>query len=116
VARVGNVKKTGDSTSVRIEDMRELFLPFQPFVSHPERIAVVAALFLLGYLALLLSGRFRPWPLLAAAVAWGSWAPWERYCEAMGYNIRVDLLLLCPLLAAITLWALIASFWLKSWK
>ncbi|HTM54377.1 MAG TPA: hypothetical protein VL175_10125 [Pirellulales bacterium] len=91
--------------------VRVIFLPLYPFVTHPERITVVAALFLLGFLALLWTGRFRtPWPMLAAAIAWGLWVPWEQNCNAMKYNIRVDLLLLYPLLFGVTLWALLAPF------
>jgi hypothetical protein len=90
------------------------FKIFEPFVMHPERIAVVAALFLLGYAVLRWRGHLRAWPLLVSAGAWGLWVPWELHCTAMGYNIRVDLLLLCPLLIWVTLWALIASFRLKS--
>jgi hypothetical protein len=48
-----------------------IFLPINLFIMHPERIAIAAALFLLGYLVLLLSNRFRAWPLLVAAIAWG---------------------------------------------
>ena len=58
----------------------------------------------------------KAWPLLVAAVAWGLWVPWEWHCKAMGFDIRVDLLVLCPLLLGVTCWAGIASFWLKSWK
>ncbi len=93
-----------------------LFKPFVPFVLHPERIAVAAGLFLLGYLALRLSGRFRAWPLLVAGGAWALWVPWEMYAKAMEYNIRVDMLLLCPVLLGVSVWALIASFWLKLQK
>ena len=50
-------------------------------------------------------------PLLWASLAWGLYAAWEalvqlRTTEA---NIRVDLLLIWPLLAALTLFALISG-------
>ncbi len=93
-----------------------IFKPFEPLVGHPERIAVVAGIFVIGYLLLRSSGRFRAWPMLVAAVAWGSWVPWEWFAKVMKYDIRVDLLLLCPLLIGVTLWSLVASFWLKSWS
>jgi hypothetical protein len=91
--------------------LRVIFLPLYSFITHPERIAVVAALFLLGFLVLLWSGRFRtPWPLLGAAIVWGLWVPWEQNCNEMKYNIRVDLLLLYPLLLGVTVWALWTQF------
>jgi hypothetical protein len=96
-----------------MEDMSFLqwiFLPIYPFINQPERIAVVAVLFLLGYLALRSSSRFRAWPLLVAAIAWGLWAPWEWHCKEMGYDIRVDLLMLCPALLGVTVSALIGAF------
>ena len=95
-----------------------IFLPFEPLILHPVRIAAVAGIFLLGYLVLRSFSRFRAWPLLVAAIAWGLWVPLEWYCTTQRPipNIRVDLLLICPLLLAVTFWALIASFWLKSRK
>jgi hypothetical protein len=93
-----------------------VFRPFSPFVLHPGRIAMVAALLLLAYLALHWTGRFRAWPMAVAAIVWGLWAPWEWYANAMKWDIRVDLLLVCPFLVVVTAWAVVASFWLKSWK
>jgi hypothetical protein len=81
------------------------------FVGKPHHILGVAALFLAGYLALrspfLVAGR-RPRPLLAAAVAWFLYAVWEwlvivRTPEA---NIRVDLLVIWPVLAMLSAWLL----------
>ena len=77
---------------------------------HPERIAVVAVLFVVGYLVLRSIGRFRAWPLLVAGGAWALWIPWEANCKATGANIRVDLFLLIPFLLIVTGWAVIAAF------
>ena len=93
-----------------------IFWPFVPFLGHPERIAAVAGLFVIGYLVLRSSRRFRAWPMLVAAIAWSLWVPWEWYAKVMQYDIRVDLLVLCPLLLCVTFWSLVASFWFKSWK
>lgn len=81
------------------------------FVGKPLHIVVVAALFFAGHLIVwsttLGAGR-RPRPLLAAAAAWLLYAFWEwlvnvRTPEA---NIRVDLLMIWPVLAALSAWAL----------
>jgi hypothetical protein len=87
------------------------FKPFEPFVFHPERIALLAALFVVAYGLLRWRGQVRAWPMLVAAGAWASWAPWEAHAKAMDYNIRVDLLVICPLLAALTGLALVAAIW-----
>jgi hypothetical protein len=81
------------------------------FIGKPLNILAVAAVFLLGHLALRLTslgaGR-HPRPLLAAAAAWALYAAWEwlvrvRTPEA---NIRVDLLLIWPVLAILSAWTL----------
>jgi hypothetical protein len=95
-----------------------IFLPFEPFDWHPGRIAVVAGVFLFGYLVLRSFSRFRAWPLLVAAIAWGLWVPLEQSVTNQWPipSIRIDLILIEPLLLIVTLWALITSFWLKSPK
>jgi hypothetical protein len=84
------------------------------FVGKPLSILAVAAFFLAGYLALrfaaLGAGRHPRW-LLAAAGAWGLYAAWEwlvlvRTPEA---NIRVDLLVIWPALAILSVIALYRS-------
>jgi hypothetical protein len=99
-----------------IEYLSWIFLPIQPFIMHPERIAIAATLFLLGYAGLRFSGRFQAQPLLIAGIAWGLWVPWEWHCAAMRYDIRVDLLILYPLIVCVTIWSLVAAFALKSCK
>lgn len=82
------------------------------FVARPLNILAVAVAFLVGHLALrftTLGGGRSPGPLLVAAVAWGLYAAWEwlvqwRTPEA---NIRVDLLVIWPVLAILSLWALV---------
>ena len=80
-------------------------------VGKPLSILTVAAIFLAGYWALRFTPRGaarRPRPLLAAAVAWALYAAWEwlvqvRTPEA---NIRIDLLVIWPVLAVLSAWAL----------
>ncbi len=85
------------------------------FVGQPPAILTVAVGFLAGYLAL----RFR-WPsvarhpraLLFGAMGWGIFAGWEwlvliRTPEA---NIRVDLLVIGPVLLLLSAWSLLRAF------
>jgi hypothetical protein len=84
-----------------------IFLPIQPFVGHPERVAIVAALFFIAYALAFVRARKvhrpRAWPLLVPALLWTLFVPWEAYCKAGSYNIRVDLLVIWPILAIATL-------------
>lgn len=84
------------------------------FVGKPLGILAVAVFFLAGYLVLrctaLGTGRHPRW-LLAAAGVWGLYAAWEglvliRTPEA---NIRVDLLVIWPVLAILSAWAIFRS-------
>jgi hypothetical protein len=81
------------------------------FVGRPLPILGVAVVFLAGHLVLRLTtlgaGR-HPRGLLVAAIAWALYAAWEwlvqvRTPEA---NIRVDLLVIWPVLALLSVWAL----------
>jgi len=87
-----------------------LFKPIQPFVWHPERIAAVACVLFIAFFVLLSLRRFRSWPLLIPACVWGLFAVWEAYCKAQKYNIRVDLLLLYPILVVVTVWGVAMAF------
>jgi hypothetical protein len=84
------------------------------FVGKPLNILLVAALFLAGHLVLRLTalgaGR-HPRPLLWAAAAWAVYAAWEwlvkvRTPEA---NIRVDLLILWPVLLIVSIVAVVKA-------
>jgi hypothetical protein len=88
------------------------------FVAKPLNILAVAAAFLAGHLAVRLSaprGARQSGPLLVAAVAWGLYAAWEwlvqwRTPEA---DIRVDLLVIWPILAILSAWALFRTLRFK---
>lgn len=80
-------------------------------VGKPQPILTVGALFLAGYLALRFTpmgaGR-RPRLLLVGAAAWALYAFWEwlilvRTPEA---DIRVDLLVIWPVLAVLSAWVI----------
>ncbi len=79
-------------------------------VHKPLKIALVAVLFGIGYLVRRVVGAGSApgaWWLLVAAAGWALYAAWEwlvmtRTPEA---NIRVDLLLIWPVMLALSLWA-----------
>jgi hypothetical protein len=75
-------------------------------IGHPLPILFVALLWRLAALAL---PRIRR-PLVANSLSWLAFACWEGLIQAITpeANIRVDLLLIAPLLLALGLWALAA--------
>ena len=88
---------------------------FLPFVNNPALIALPAGLFFGTYVLL----RNRAWAqchrinaLLVAASAWLGWAIWEWAVMTFSpeANIRVDLLLLIPLVAIASITAIVLLF------
>jgi hypothetical protein len=89
------------------------------FVWQPGRVAAVAGAFLLAFIACVvlerINHRFRSWPLFAATVLWGLYALWEWLAFEKRWNIRVDLLLIYPLLFGASITALVLSYrWKRS--
>jgi len=84
------------------------------FVGKPLNIVAVTAIYLVGYI-LLRSTAFgaghRPRPLLVPAVSWGLYAVWEWlvHVRTPDANIRVDLLVIWPILVIVSVWALYRS-------
>lgn len=85
------------------------------FVGKPQNILGVASVLFGGYLVLRIA-KFdivrRPRCLLTLSLAWGLYAAWEwlvqvRTPEA---NIRVDLLLIWPILLILSAWSLFRMF------
>jgi hypothetical protein len=81
------------------------------FVGKPLNILAVAAVFLAlhaakRYMSIGQRGHAR-WPL-AAAIAWAGYAVWEWLVLLLSpeANIRVDLLLIYPVLVVLSAWAL----------
>jgi len=84
----------------------EIFLvPIRFFIMHPERAAVLAALFFVASLGASLAER-RARPTAIAGAGWALYALWELFCK--NDNIRVDLLLIVPLLFVLTGWGFIS--------
>ncbi|WP_298432091.1 hypothetical protein [Ottowia sp.] len=83
------------------------------FIQQPWNALLVAAAFMGLYLwrrsrlAGLPHGHASPWPL-AAAIAWAAYAGWEWLVlvRTPDANIRVDLLVIYPMLALLSAWAL----------
>jgi hypothetical protein len=85
------------------------------FVGKPLVILLVAALFMAGDLALRSRWRgvgHQPRSLRIAAFAWGIYAGWEWLVlrSTPGADIRVDLLLIWPLLVILSAWSLWRAF------
>ncbi len=91
---------------------------FDFLVWHPERAAVVALLFFAAALIMAVlqwrSRRFRSWPCLAATVVWALYGVWEWYAHTKRWNIRVDLLVLYPMLLMVSVSAALLSYRWKS--
>ncbi len=84
------------------------------FVHNPFNILIVATAFAIGYLVLrftALGEEKHAWALLVPAIGWALYAAWEwlvmvRTPEA---NIRVDLLVIWPVLLLLSIWFVIRS-------
>jgi hypothetical protein len=94
------------------------YLMFHPsLVERPDLIFMLAGGFA-AVAALALLGRIRrtpialrSWPCFAAALLWALYAIWEAALQGKGYNIRVDLLLIHPLLTLVSLLAVVSVAW-----
>lgn len=85
------------------------------FVAKPLNILVVAVLFVVVYLVMRvteLGAKRSPISLLIASCAWGLYASWELLVltQTPDANIRVDLLMIWPVLVILSLWALFRVF------
>jgi hypothetical protein len=85
------------------------------FVGKPQNILVVAILFLTGYLVLrfaVLGIARNTRPLIISSIAWALYSAWELLVQTKTpeANIRVDLLVIWPVLAILSAWALFRAF------
>ncbi len=94
-----------------MEIVKFLFLPIQPFVGHPGRIAMVSGVFIIWFFGVYLLNRkrmqFQHWSLLACAVGWMLFAMWEGHCNIKEYNVRVDLFVIYPFLMGLSVFTVI---------
>ena len=85
------------------------------FVGKPLNILALAVLFFAGYFALRFTApglSLHPRSMLIASAAWGLSAAWEWLVQIKTpeANIRVDLLVMWPVLPIISAWALFRAF------
>lgn len=82
---------------------------FITFADKPERMMLVSFLVLIVYAFFFGIFYFknrkvrRLWPMLAVACLWFCWGLWENYCQSIGANIRVDIMLLLPFVFGLTI-------------
>lgn len=83
-------------------------------VHKPLNILLVAALFLIGFLIMRFSavgeGK-HAWALLVPTIAWALYAVWEWFIvvKSPEANIRVDLLIIWPVLLILSIWFLVKA-------
>ena len=85
------------------------------FVQKPLNILLVAVVFLAGFLVLRFTGLGEgrhATALLVPTVAWLLYAVWEWFVtvKTPEANIRIDLLILWPILAILSIWFVIKAF------
>ena len=89
------------------------YAPIQPFIMHPGRIALVAGFLFVASIFFHATQR-RAWPAFIAGIGWVLFAIWESYCNKQGYNIRVDLFVIVPVLYSLTVWGLLSVFYQRT--
>jgi hypothetical protein len=73
------------------------------FIEQPDRAFLVAATFLVAFI-LVSRARKRPvWAFLIPILAWIAYGLWEISLPGKGMNIRIDLLLIYPVLFVLTI-------------
>ena len=85
------------------------------FVAKPQNILMVGTIFFIIYFILqfiVKANRLHPRPLLILSIVWGMYAIWELLVqvETPEANIRIDLLIIWPLLAILSIWKLVRVF------
>jgi hypothetical protein len=86
------------------------FAPLQIFNGRPDRIAVVGIAILVFVAWLYYVRRQVAWPAVPTAQLWFVFAVWEAYAKAAKWNIRVDLIIVWPVLLAATICGIVWSF------
>lgn len=85
-----------------------VFAPANVFVWHPERALLVASAFFATFFVVFKIRRQQTISLLIAGFFWVAFSLWELLATIRRWDIRVDLLLLWPLLIVISSVAIVA--------
>ncbi len=87
------------------------------FVGNPVLILLIGAVYAVAYLLVRFRGseRLRAQALLLPAIAWTVWAVWEFFVTRFSpeANIRVDLLLIVPIVLILSVVGIVGVFWPK---
>lgn len=86
------------------------FAPLQLFNWRPDRIAVVGIAILVFVAWLYYVRRQVAWSAVLIAQLWFAFAAWESHAKAAKWNIRVDLIIVWPVLLAATICGIAWSF------
>lgn len=83
------------------------------FIKQPLLILSVGVIFFMAHLLLRSNHRLRARALLLPAVAWVAWAVWELVVLIFtpDADIRVDLLLIVPVLIVLTIVGIVRLVW-----
>lgn len=82
------------------------------FVGNPVLLIAISAIFFVAWLVLRRNSNLRAGALLVPAVGWLAWAIWEWAIRVFTpeANIRVDLLLILPLILILTGYGIVYLF------
>ena len=88
------------------------------FTANPLLLAAISAIFLIAYFLTRNNPNLRAKALLAPAIGWLAWALWEWGIQTFSpeANIRVDLLLIIPIILILTSYGIVYLFRSKSEK
>lgn len=91
---------------------------FEIFMANPLLLAAVSAIFFVAYLLTRGNPDLRANALLAPAIGWLVWAIWEWGIMTFSpeSNIRIDLLLIIPIMLILTGYGIVYLFGSKSDK
>jgi hypothetical protein len=86
-------------------------------ITNPTLLLLIGLLFFVAYLLLRkrAGDNLRPRALLWPGVAWVLWAIWEFGIARVSpeANIRVDLLLIIPVVLVVTILGIVRLFWIR---
>lgn len=106
-----------------IDPIELLYMPIQPFVWHPERAFFIALIFLIMLIVIFLrkrkNQRIKIWATALAVIIWVIFGVNEYFAYINRWDIRIDLLILTPLvfiISAISIFVWCLGFFKKKIK